>query len=56
MNKLLPALGALLAPLFARAHEGHGLPGAAHWHAGDALMVLGVAAIGVVGLWLSRRK
>ncbi len=43
-------------PLWAAAHEGHGLPGSSHWHATDTaglLLVLGVA----LGLWLhSRRK
>ena len=39
-----------------QAHEGHGLPGVAHWHASDALLYLGVAVAVAAGLWLSRRK
>ena len=38
----------------AQAHDGHGLPGASHWHAGDVALVL--AAVAVVGLWLARRN
>jgi hypothetical protein len=34
--------------LTALAHEGHGLPGASHWHAGDALLWL--AGVGVAAL------
>jgi hypothetical protein len=37
------------------AHEGHGMPGANHWHAGDgALYLVGVAI--AAGLWLARGK
>ena len=40
----------------ASAHEGHGLPGAAHWHATDVLgfVAAGAALLGMA-LW-SRRK
>ncbi len=40
-----------------QAHEGHGLPGGAHWHADDALVLitLGLAAA-VAGVWLNRKK
>jgi hypothetical protein len=42
-KRLFPALLALVASA-AQAHEGHGLPGASHWHAGDTLLlVAGVA-------------
>ena len=40
----------------AQAHEGHGLPGISHWHATDALVLLGVVAVAAAGLWWSRRK
>ena len=54
MNKLMTAALATL-PLMATAHEGHGLPGASHWHASDTaglLLVMGAAA----GLWLFNRR
>jgi hypothetical protein len=53
---LLISAAAALAATAARAHEGHGLPGASHWHASDVFgLVLAVAA--VAGLWwFSRRK
>lgn len=55
MNKLIAATLATL-PLLALAHEGHGMPGAAHWHATDgAGLLLMLAAAG--GLcWFARRK
>ncbi len=40
----------------AQAHEGHGLPGISHWHATDALVLVGVVAVAAAGLWWSRRK
>lgn len=40
----------------ARAHEGHGLPGASHWHASDVLGLLLAAGVGVGLWWFSRRK
>ena len=33
------------------AHEGHGLPGSAHWHATDTLGFVGLIAVGVA-VWL----
>jgi len=39
----------------ALAHEGHGLPGASHWHSTDTvglLLVAGVAA----AMWFTRQK
>ena len=49
---LLPTV---LASAAARAHDGHGLPAPAHWHASDSVgfVVLAVAA-GL--LWWARRK
>lgn len=56
LTRLAAALltsSALIAP--ALAHEGHGLPGASHWHATD---VIGYALAAVIGaaLWFTRRK
>ena len=49
-------LGAAATPLLARAHEGHGLPGASHWHATDAA-ACAIAAVAVaLVLWLGRKK
>ena len=47
---------ALLVAGMAQAHTGHGLPGSAHWHAGDALALLGLALACAAGLWLNRKK
>ena len=56
MNETLPSMpttlrslsialcASLLAAVPAVAHEGHGLPGAAHWHATDTLGLLLVYA------------
>jgi hypothetical protein len=45
-----------LASLQLGAHEGHGQPGAAHWHGSDApAFIAGAVAVGLV-IWLARRK
>ncbi|MEP6971371.1 MAG: hypothetical protein ABJA49_13080 [Betaproteobacteria bacterium] len=36
------------------AHEGHGIPGANHWHASDTWGFVGIAAAFAIALWLSR--
>jgi hypothetical protein len=56
MNKQLMTLGGLACAGLAQAHEGHGLPGLSHWHAGDVGVLLALAAVIGLGLWLSRRK
>jgi hypothetical protein len=52
MKRILHVLSAAalggLCTLPARAHEGHGLPGVAHWHGTDVLGFM--AAIAVVAL------
>jgi hypothetical protein len=40
----------------AGAHEGHGMPGASHWHASDIQGLLLLAGVCCALLWLSRRK
>ena len=52
----LAALAVLASTGLAQAHEGHGLPGLSHWHAGDVGVLLALAAVIGLGLWLSRRK
>ena len=48
------AAALLLTAPAAWAHEGHGLPGASHWHASDA-WGLGIAlGVAVLAWWLSR--
>ena len=37
----------------ALAHDGHGLPGASHWHAIDTWGFVGMAVALVVSIWLS---
>ena len=56
MHKPLLAISTWLVAGLAQAHSGHGLPGTAHWHASDALPLLGLAAVCVAGLWLNRKK
>ncbi len=56
MQKTLLAVSALFVAGLAQAHTGHGLPGSAHWHAGDALPLLGLAVACAAGLWLNRKK
>ena len=38
------------------AHEGHGLPGSAHWHATDTLGFVGVALVAVLVWTINKRK
>ncbi|MBA4445294.1 hypothetical protein FHL01_07225, partial [Cylindrospermopsis raciborskii CS-506_C] len=39
----------------ASAHEGHGLPGASHWHATDTLGLLLVVLL-AAGAWIIGRR
>jgi hypothetical protein len=50
------ATAAGLTPFAALAHEGHGLPGASHWHATDALGFVAVLAVAAGLVWWGRRK
>ena len=55
--KYFPIVSALVfCASLVQAHEGHGLPGAAHWHANDALVLIVLAAMVGGGLWLNRKK
>jgi hypothetical protein len=54
-SRTIAALAAL-APWAASAHEGHGLPGASHWHASDVLGYLLLAAAVAAAVYFSRRK
>jgi type IV secretory pathway TrbF-like protein len=54
MNKT-PILTGLLWAQTVWAHEGHGLPGASHWHASD-LMGFALALAIVIGMiWFNGR-
>jgi hypothetical protein len=55
MKQLLIAALAGFAGL-AQAHEGHGLPGTAHWHSTDAVGYVVLAAVVAAALWSTRRK
>ena len=61
MKKHLMTLGGLAGAGFVQAHEGHGLPGLSHWHAGDLAVllvlavVLALALVLGLGLGLGRR-
>jgi uncharacterized membrane protein (DUF4010 family) len=55
--KTLPLMVlALLACPAVYAHEGHGLPGFAHWHSTDVVGFIAVAGIAAVVLWMKGRK
>jgi hypothetical protein len=54
-HQQLSAAATLLATSAgALAHEGHGLPGIAHWHATDVLGFTLVALLAGIAIWLSR--
>lgn len=53
---LTAACALMLHAPAALAHEGHGLPGSSHWHAGDVLLFVGVVAVAAVAWMASRRK
>jgi hypothetical protein len=56
MNKLvLIAISSLGLAGTALAHEGHGLPGASHWHGDDAALFVLAAGAGLA-VWLWRSK
>ena len=42
--------------LGAFAHEGHGLPGSAHWHATDTLGFIALAVVAVVVWFIGKGK
>ena len=55
-QRLLLAACTALTALPAWEHEGHGLPGTAHWHSTDVVGCV-VLSIGVAAaLWFVRRK
>ena len=56
MKPTLARLAALLTSAPALAHEGHGAPGAGHWHATDALGLLLALGVAAAALWFLRRK
>jgi hypothetical protein len=46
----------ILLPVFAHAHEGHGIEGASHYHATDAWGFLAALAVVVAMWWMGRGK
>ena len=56
MKTFIRSLVAACAAAPAWAHEGHGLPGASHWHASDSLGLLLVALLAGAAIAWSRRK
>ena len=54
MKKIAP-LAALLSPLIAQAHEGHGLFGP-HWHASDTVGFLIAGVLAAAFAWWTHRK
>lgn len=56
LSSSLLALVAVLTSLPVHAHEGHGLPGVAHWHSTDVLGFIAAAvAVGAL-VWFKGRK
>jgi hypothetical protein len=52
----IDALGLAALAGQASAHEGHGLPGASHWHGDDAALFVLAAGVGLaVWLWRGQR-
>jgi len=56
MKALTTALLLAAASARVQAHEGHGMPNAAHWHATDVLgFIAGAAVIGALWWWRGRK-
>jgi len=53
---LFVLLSGALTHLGAFAHEGHGLPGSAHWHATDTLGFVGLGAVALAVWFINKRK
>lgn len=45
-----------LLPLWAQAHEGHGMEGTSHYHATDALGFVAALAVIAAMWWMGRGK
>ena len=59
MKQLRPLsllLASSAASLPAWAHEGHGMPGFAHWHASDVLGFVAFAAVVAAVIWFKGGK
>jgi hypothetical protein len=54
MTKTITALPLLCWLPGALAHEGHGLTGAAHWHATDTVGLLVVGGLVTLAVWWTR--
>ena len=54
-RNLLPAACAPFLSSLVHAHEGHGMPGPSHWHAGDVSLWVVVVVV-AVALWHKLRK
>jgi hypothetical protein len=56
LRRLPPILAVASATLPAWAHEGHGMPGFAHWHASDVLGFVAVAGVIAAFIWFKGGK
>lgn len=56
LRALALTLTASAATLPAWSHEGHGLPGIAHWHASDVLGFIAIAGVVAAILWFKGGK
>jgi hypothetical protein len=55
MRPLIAAWMLIAWPLWAAAHDGHGLQGA-HWHATDSVGFTALAGIAALALWWGKKK
>jgi hypothetical protein len=56
MTRLISCLALVVVPVFAHAHEGHGIEGASHYHATDVLGFLAALAVIAAMWWMGRGK
>jgi hypothetical protein len=55
MQRLILVFALALAPMWACAHEGHGIEGASHYHATDVWGFVSVAVAAAVVWWFTGR-
>ena len=56
MQRLISFLPLVFVPVFAQAHEGHGMVSASHYHATDVLGFFAALAVVAALWWMGRGK